>query len=232
LNVPFDLYRRDTLVSLPWNQVAKQHWLTTFVGGVFLLVLGTTKGIPAWGLAADAPFHYVLIVVGVALLLVAIVFMWLAFHRTTTSGPKPKFEPNKYFSTITSPAEDSKLLPPVTVKGKLKRALPANVELCLCSEARVGVRSVLYPQSTMEFIDKVNWTSVYNPGEYKDGQRRTLRLFFVGKDGQALIALYKKANDRLPKGEPWTPITDRAADMYPASDELHVILQKPPGAKP
>jgi hypothetical protein len=85
LNVLFELFRRRTLVSLPWNQVAKQHWLTAFVGGVFLLVLGTTKGIPAWGLAADAPFHYVLIVVGVALLLVAIVFMWLAFHRTATA---------------------------------------------------------------------------------------------------------------------------------------------------
>jgi hypothetical protein len=219
-------------VYLPWNQVAKQHWLTAFVGGVFLLVLGTTKGIPALGLAADAPFHYVLIVVGVALLLIAIFFMWLAFHRTTTNGPKSKFEPNKFFSTITSPAEGSKLLPPVTVKGKLKRALPANVQLYLCNEARQGVKSVLWPQSTMEFVDKVNWTSVYYPGEYQDGARRTLRLFFVGKDGQALIALYRMANSRLPKGEPWTPITDRAADMYPASDELHVILQKPPGAKP
>src|SRR5260370_34115329 len=82
-----------------------------------------------------------------------------------------------------------------------------------------------FPQAPAE-----TYTGRWNTqtADYKDGDRRQLRLYLAGPDGQALIQTFFRINARLAgTNQPWIGICDLTNDMVAASAPLVVRLASP-----
>jgi hypothetical protein len=79
-----------------------------------------------------------------------------------------------------------------------------------------------------------SWTCRYSAQNFKEGDKRELQLYIVGKDGQKLIRCYRRINERhVAKSENkekpgYEAIPELVSDFVKACDPLNFFLTHDP----
>jgi hypothetical protein len=203
----------------PWSGPIQTAWKACFWLGSTLVLLSVTGGIWKTDLkVANPEFLLPTFCTGIVLLLVpafVAVLEALKSHSSKTIATAPVLSGFKV--AFKEPQPDQKHAPPIKLKGTINKKLPEGFKLWLVNE---GSGSERWPQDEARVLldSWRNWSVEYRPANFSDNDGRTLRIYLVGQDGQALIEAYKRINRFHTKpGDHWPPMTERTKDMGPVS---------------
>jgi hypothetical protein len=146
-------------------------------------------------------------------------------RKLKAAPPRPEKPFKSYGIAVTSPKPGAQVPAPVDLSGTIKKPLPVGSELWLFTTGRSGDDNAFWAQDAVRRSGKT-WTIRYTPRDFKPGDRRSLQLFVVGPDGQALISYFKRVNRHFaaPSGKPWVGISKLTADMIAVSDPFDLTL--------
>jgi hypothetical protein len=218
-----------------WRSVAEKFWLACLVAGTFFMIVGATGTVPFISQqVVEVYFQILIFVSGLALIGFSVYAGMAAREVDPGKGPpgeprSNKINPKAYGVLIATPKEGAETVPPVEIEGTIKAKL-GDLELWLVNVSEISGAPGYWPQRQVYPDNKNKWSVTYTPLYFENGERRRLRLYFVGKDGQALMTAYRRINDEFaaPNKLRWVGLTKLTADMVPACDPLQIILRRPP----
>lgn len=116
---------------------------------------------------------------------------------------------------------------PITVWARQENPLPPGTELWLFTQGDQSGHTAWWAQNA--FTGGKKCSADYYPRDWKHGEKRTLQLFLVGPDGQALIAYFRNVNQllSLPQNKHWIGITKLTSDMHPIGASFQITLEHP-----
>jgi hypothetical protein len=221
-----------------WRSVADKFWLACFVAGIFLSIIGATGTVP-YVTQPVANVYFQILLFGVGLALIALG----AYARMSAPeidsdkkkvGESRTINAKTYGVVITTPKEGAKVVSPVQIQGTIKTRL-GDLELWLVNVGDVSGEPAYWPQRKVYPGTNNKWSVTYTPVPgFRNGDRRRLRLYLVGKDGQALITAFRKTHEEfaMPQKLPWIGLTRLTADMVQAGATLQIILTSPEPSRP
>lgn len=205
------------------------QWLFLLAAGVVLGLAGAVGEVPKFGLAIDYPgMRWGLAVFG-AILVVAGVFGYFISRRNTRRSRD--LDPKQYDMKILSPMDDGTVNPPeFKIVGTLKKPLAEGVELWVFAVGYPQGDPVYWPRSPAKFVNRDNqFEAIYSTGQVGARERRAVRFFLVGGEGQALISCYHRINRHYgapSSGQQWEGITKLTSDVVSAgADKYHLYFQ-------
>jgi len=142
------------------------------------------------------------------------------------SGATPRLSTNaKDYGVSLGKIDKTFFKSPCNFHGTITRPLPNRAELWLFTLGEWSGDRAVWPQDPV-VISGSEWISRYTPRNFKKGEHRSLRLFVVGEDGQALISAYRKINQHFatPPNQRWVGITKLTADIIPVGDPIEIII--------
>ena len=223
-----------------WRSIAERFWLACLVTAIFFLIVGATGTVPFVSQAvANVYFQVLLLIIGLLMLGFSLYAGVTATEvdpgrKQTTEPRSNNINPKTYGIVIVAPKEGIKITPPVKIQGTIKAKL-ADLELWLVNVGEADGADAYWPQRQVHPEKNNKWSVTYTPPPgFGDGDRRRLRLYLVGKDGQALIKAFRKTHEVLaqPQGLKWVGLTKLTSDMILACDQLQIVLASPKPPEP
>jgi hypothetical protein len=228
-----------------WAALTSSRWGAFLAAGLLILLLVMTGQVFKTNLKLSAPeLIYPGFFLAVALIIAGVVFAFLESTKEPSKGNNPRaaqvIAAKKYSVDFVQPQANSRLYPPLTLKGTIRPAtLPDGWKLWLFNEGTQNGFVAFWPQEEAIKAGKGVWEVEYMPTPiYRDGDRRKLHIYLVGPDGQKLIGLYRQLNRHfaLPQGGNFLGIAGTAltSDIVSISEMLPITLKKakvpPPGS--
>jgi hypothetical protein len=213
----------------------EKPWRACLAASFLFLIVAATGEVIFTGMKTNADFKWIFVAMSALCIVLAVLAYWResgSNEQPVASNAKPKINPKTYNVVISKPEFGKKLKPPVILTGKMSRKLPQGVQLWLFSEGGIPKSKKHYPnrEATIDPNREREWSIKYKPGhKFEDGQSRTLQLYLVGPDGQALITAYKNINAKfvnLEKDE-YEPLLALTEDIVPACPRHIIYLSKP-----
>jgi len=213
----------------PWSGAIQTAWKACFWLGSTLVLLAVTGGIWKTDLKVANP-EYLLptFCVGIGLLVVpAFVAVWEALksHSSRTIPNVPALTAFKV--AFKEPKPDEKHTPPIKFSGTINKKLPEGFKLWLINEGSVSSERWPQDEARIQSDNWKNWSVEYRPANFSDNDGRTLRIYLVGQDGQALIEAFRRINRFHTKDKPgsnWAPMSEQTKDMWPVSPTISFKL--------
>jgi hypothetical protein len=230
-----------------WEAIADKEnpWFTFLIFGVVLALAAFVEELPYTGIKIRGSGYQPLLLVFGALLLVAAV--GLAVYRTMRPPVSPAIQTGAalaisgFKATIKKPKPDKKYAPPIKLTGTINKKLPDGLKLWLVNEGHGVMR---WPQKEVNVQSDKDWSVEYDPKNFSDNDKRTLRIYVVGQTGLALLQAYyhinkfhkkdvaqrllRRRNSRAARGgrSGITPLTEDI--MKPVSPTISFRLSKAP----
>jgi hypothetical protein len=214
-------------------------WLAFLVAGLASLYVGALGKSPYSGDVLSSNYSGpVLMVVGILLIAASIFFIVkkeLQPPMPDTADLKlPAINAKDYALTIEEPENNSTRTSLIKITGTVAKGLPDELELWLVNHGGREGQVEYWPQDKVSIPagknKKQNWTHLYKAQNFKEGDKRELQFYIVGKDGQKLIRCFRRINERhVAKSENkekpgYEAIPELVSDFVKVGDPLRLFL--------
>jgi len=183
-------------------------WRACLWAGLTLVVLATTGGFFLIQTPLVIKYEFLIIplfVLGAVLMCAALLPVLADYLKSLrTHGDTFDFGSieKTYKATIVAPKPNAILPVPIFLSGTLKKAPPADgsLKIWLINHGTEN-GPACWPYTEVS-CEGAKWSVNYTARNYNDMDERRLRLYAVGKDGQALLQYFTTANKHHAKGDP------------------------------
>jgi hypothetical protein len=152
------------------------------------------------------------------------------------ADPPPPFDPEDYELRVRTQSGYT-VSSPLEIVGNIAEQLPEGWEVWLFNQAWVEGQYWYWPQERVDVRQDRTWTFSYNT-KFKENEKREIRFYYVGPDGQKLIGCFRRVNERQiakfegPEKPRYEAFTTLVSDIFPASTPLLFTLTTEPGKVP
>jgi len=225
-----------------WTKFIERAWLVFLAVGLLFVFVGVFGRSPIWDYevrnqSVQIPrLIFGFLVVCASMAMVTKEQFFPNAEPRDPADPPPPFDPEDYELKVRTQSGHT-VSSPLEIVGNIAKQLPEGWEVWLFNQARIEGQYWYWPQERVHIRQDRTWTFSYNT-KFKENEKREVRFYYVGPDGQKLIGCFRRVNERQiakfdgPEKPRYEAMTVLVSDIFPASTPMFFTLTSEPGRVP